>query len=745
MNIAHFDHAGGRGFFLRLKNSAYFIHVLEDGRVRHMGFVPLPPDAPERPIPDRLRDYKDPNFICFDTQATAFEYPAFGDISHHEVAFKAAFSTLVGKLEPGEAPNLPIRDVRPRYHSHEIRTDLNPLGAPAHKRAPRSTAPRETLRLRLKDLACDLWIQLCYRPAPEHDLIERWVEVENRTGQRVEIEVVDFGALPLPPGSYEITHAAGGWGREFVPVRHSLDQGTFVLDQRGLNTGHACNPFFLVNAKGQANEESGIVYFGAIAWSGNWRLRFESLPTGPCHIFAGYEAADFALSLAPGESHVTPACLFGCSPEGWGGASRRLHGFIREQVLPGYGDDEFRPVLYNGWEACYFELSEEKQMELAKLAAAIGVELFVVDDGWFGARRNDRAGLGDWTVSPEVFPRGLKPLISEVHQLGMKFGLWVEPEMVNADSDLYRAHPEWILHFPGRPRDDGYRNQLILDFGRAEVVDHIFQVLETLVRENGIDFFKWDMNRYATVPGSVAGKAIWRRHVEGVYHLMDQLRLAHPRLEIQSCSGGGGRVDAGILARTEQVWTSDNTDARDRTLIEDGFSLAYPPRVMESWVTHEINHQTGLIHSLDLRFDVAMRGALGIGTPLNQLKPEELEIYRRKIAFYKKIRPVVQGGDLYRLQTASASGISIWLTVMPDRCRAVYSVIVLAQLQGVHLAAARLRGLDPGGMYAVIDEHGSEIGRYPGWQLMSLGLPGDSESAGLDCATRSRTLLIEKL
>lgn len=459
---------------------------------------------------------------------------------------------------------------------------------------------------------------------------------------------MDFGVLNLRAGRYELVRVAGNWAREFVPVSQGLEAGTFVLDQRGLNTGHAANLFFLVHERGDATEEAGVVYFGAMAWSGNWRLRFESLPSGACRIFAGYEASDFGLTLGAGEMHRTPAVVFGCTDAGRGGASRALHRFTRERVLPGRAPGEPRPVLYNSWEATGFDLSLENQTALARTAAAVGVELFVVDDGWFGARRHDRAGLGDWTVSADVFPDGLRPLADEIRRLGMQFGLWFEPEMVNPDSDLYRAHPEWVLHFPGRPRIE-QRNQLILDFGRPEVVEYLWAQMDARVREIGIDFIKWDMNRYAYQPGSVAGKRIWQRHVEGVYGLMDRLRAAHPRLAIQTCSGGGGRIDLGILARTDQAWVSDNTDAHDRAFIQEGFSFAYPACVLESWVTEEKNPQTGRLSSLDLRFDVSMRGALGIGSHLNELSPADLESYRRKIAFYKKIRPIVQGGDLYRL------------------------------------------------------------------------------------------------
>jgi alpha-galactosidase len=326
----------------------------------------------------------------------------------------------------------------------------------------------------------------------------------------------------------------------------------------------------------------------------------------------------------------------------------------------------------------------------------------------------------------------------------MKFGLWVEPEMVNPDSDLYRAHPDWILHFPGRPRTQ-IRNQHILDFGRPEVIDYIFDSLDRLVRENDVDFFKWDMNRYATEPGSVAGLAIWQTHVRGLYGLMDRLRVNHPLLSIQSCSGGGGRADLGILARTDQVWTSDNTDPHDRALIQEGFSLFYPPRTMEAWVTHEKSHQTGRLSSLDLRFDVAMRGSLGLGLALDQLSLLELEACRRKIVFYKLIRPVVQNGILYRLaELSEGSGLSIWLSVSQGRQEAVYSFVRLQHPQGHHMAPVRLRGLDEETTYAVIDEFGVEKGRFYGAQLMFLGLPGDGENGGLGETVRSRTLLLKE-
>jgi alpha-galactosidase len=470
-------------------------------------------------------------------------------------------------------------------------------------------------------------------------------------------------------------------------------------------------------------------------------MAVEQLPSLDVRIHAGYNPFDFELNLAPQERHVTPALVCGCCPDGWGGASRCIHAFTRERVLPRpERDSPFRPVLYNSWEATYFNLSVAGQIELARKAAALGVELFCVDDGWFGARRHDHAGLGDWVVSPDVFPEGLDPLIAEVHRLGMKFGLWLEPEMVNPDSDLYRLHPEWILHFPGRQRSEA-RHQLILDFGREEVVAYIFQALDNLLAQYPIEFIKWDMNRYAREPGSVAGKAIWCKHVEGVYDIMDRLRQKYPKLDIQSCSGGGGRIDLGILGRTDQVWTSDNTDALDRIRIQEGFSLAYPARCMEAWVTHAHNHQTGRISPLSLRFDVAMRGALGIGASLNELDEAELAEYASYIAFYKRIRHVIQDGDLYRLQRLEEFGASVIQYVLPNGQEAVYSIAVREHQLGWFRPPTPLKGLDPAAAYVVLDRHEAEVHRASGYELMTQGIPGDTGQG----VAYSRTLYVKQI
>ena len=719
--MIHYN-ADTRTFSLNGRSSHYTMQVDYNGRLVHLAWGPRPKNVSETAVLSGNNRFMTASFSSFEFQNGRDELLAYGDTSFHEIALKVAFPNLPANKTAADAPHTPIRDVRLRYHSHEIVVDAQPGLSPEHDLPVRNTTLRETLRIQLHDPQQPLSSTLCYRLTPEHDIIERWLELANTGDAPILIEQCSFASLHLPPGTSEITNTQGAWAAEFTTQRQTLPIGTYSIGHRSVQTGHFFNPFFLANRPGQAWEESGVVYFGALAFSGAWQIAFDHQHSGDVRVLGGYNPFDFELILAPGETHSTPAFVCGVSDGGWGGASRRLHRFARERILP---ETPLRPVLYNSWEATYFALSYEGQLALARKAAAMGVELFVVDDGWFGGRRTDFSGLGDWWVSPAVFPDGLQPLIDEVHNLGMQFGLWFEPEMVNSDSDLYRQHPDWVLHFPGRPRTEA-RFQLVLDFGREEVVDYIYTALDTMLAEHDIDFIKWDMNRNVSEPGSVAGKAIWRAHVAGVYQLLDSLRQKYPKLSIQSCSGGGGRIDLGIMARADQVWTSDNTDALDRIRIQEGYSLAYPARAMEAWVTHEKNHQTGRVSELSTRFDVAMRGVLGIGSNLNELEEAELKDYARYIAFYKKIRHVVQEGDLYRLWRLEEFGATAVLYVLPDGSEAVYSVAVKDHVIGHYRPPALLKGLVADAIYAVTDLDAYEVARLTGYELMMQGIPGDT-------------------
>ena len=656
--VIHFDPTE-LTFNLVLANSIYAFRVAGDGRLQHLAWGVRPAGPPEAARLSALAGYEHSG-AGTDRQTWRDELAAFGDLTYHEVDLKVSFATLPAQLAPGEAPHLPVRDVRLRYASHEVVTDAEPGLAPAHGQPVRDMSPRETLRVRLVDPVQPFEVVLCYRLTPEHDIIERWCELYNPGPQPVDVGVCGFATLHLPNGTTELTSVAGHHEREFIVQRERLPIGLRIVEMRTLQTGHQSNPFFLMNRPGQAWEASGSVYFGALAYGGNWRLAFEQLPSLDVRVHAGYNPFDGAFRLAPGERHVDARRWLRRLP-GRLGRRERSSACVRPRTrsappaggscLPARSFTTVgkRPISPSARKARSNWRAKRRRSAWSCSASTTA--------GSAGGDMTTRA----WAIGRSALKssrRGLEPLIVEVHRLGMQFGLWVEPEMVNPDSDLYRRHPDWVLHFPGRPRTES-RHQLILDFGRPEVVEHIYDVLNRLLTDHPIDFIKWDMNRYASEPGSVAGKSIWQAHTAAVYGIIDRLRREHPALQIESCSGGGGRVDLGILGRVEQVWTSDNTDAFHRLHIQEGFSLAYPARVMEAWVTHAQNHQTGRITPLSLRFDVAMRGALGIGSSLNQLDDAELAEYAKYIAFYKRIRHVVQEGRAYRLERLEEFGASV--------------------------------------------------------------------------------------
>jgi len=379
-------------------------------------------------------------------------------------------------------------------------------------------------------------------------------------------------------------------------------------------------------------------------------------------------------------------------------------------------------------------VTEAGQKQLAESAAKLGVELFVVDDGWFGKRNNDRAGLGDWVVNSQKFPQGLKGLIDHVTGLGMDFGLWVEPEMVNADSDLYRAHPDWVINFPGRPRSE-LRNQMILNLARDDVRDHIFGVLDKLASEYNIRYFKWDMNRSFSEPGwpeqpASDERKLWVAYVRNLYDIIDRLRARHPKLEIESCSGGGGRIDWGILRRVDEVWTSDNTEAFDRLRIQEGFSQEHSAKIMSAWVTDVPNMNRRSV-PLQYRFLVAMQGALGVGANLNKWSAEESQAASKMIALYKRIRPTVQMGELYRLMSPRVGDVTANQYVSADAKQSVLFAFRHAQQYNTAAPAIRLQGLDAKGLYRIqpITGNSREVsGAYLMSSGLNLNLSGDYAS-----------------
>ncbi|MBB4153930.1 alpha-galactosidase [Sphingomonas jinjuensis] len=573
----------------------------------------------------------------------------------------------------------------------------------------------DEIRVTLSDLDRPLFVTLIYRIDRATGVIARSSVVENRGATDVRVDQAAGAGVTLPVAyDYRLHYSTGRWAAEWTLQDRPLRAGATVLESRRGSTGSQNNPWFQIT-RATTTEESGPAWIGALAWSGSWRMSFDQDVTGRIRIVGGFNPFDFAYRLRPGETLDTPTFYIGYSDEGRGGASRLFHRFERERILPRRGGKlPLRPVLYNSWEATEFKVNEAEQMALAEKAASLGVERFVMDDGWFGARNNDKAGLGDWQVNPTKFPNGLKPLIDKVKSLKMDFGLWVEPEMVNADSDLFRAHPDWAMQFKGRPRTEG-RNQLVLNLARTDVRDHLLKVLDDLLTQNDIAFLKWDYNRNWSEPGwpdAEVGEQqnIYVAYVRNLYWIIDELRKRHPNVEIESCSGGGGRVDLGIMARTDEMWPSDNTDPYDRLLIQDGYTQAYAPATMMAWVTDSPNWVNGRQTTLPFRFLSAMQGGLGIGTNLNKWQATDFALGKYYVASYKRIRETVQQGQLYRLNRESDADPR-WtnLYVAPDKSQAALFTLVGSTHKLDVMPTIALTGLDPDAYYRIETMEGTPL------------------------------------
>jgi alpha-galactosidase len=631
------------------------------------------------------------------TTITPYEYRAWGGTNFAEPALKITFPD-------GN------RDLVLHYVSHKIE------GSPE----------KPKLTITTKDISRDVFVDLIYTIDPATGVIGRSSVITNRTKEKLTIEQAASAAWNLPHGSdYTLSYLTGRWAAEWQLQQQKISDGTTVLESRRGSTGHQNNPWFAISrltpgasAPGASSpspdEDSGEVWFGALAWSGSFRITVERNQVHDIRVTGGYNPFDFAYPLAPGGSLSTPVFYAGYSGHGIGEASRIFSRFQIANILPQRPKPKLRPVIYNSWEATEFAVDEPGQTALAEKAASIGVERFIMDDGWFGQRSSDHLGLGDWYVNKQKFPNGLKPLIDKVHALGMDFGLWVEPEMVNPDSDLYRAHPDWVLNMTGRPRSEG-RNQLMLNLARPDVRAYVFGFLDKLLTDNDIAFLKWDYNRNWSEPGwpalgpdSDAQKTVYVEYIRNLYSILAELRAKHPTVEIQSCSSGGGRVDLGILAYTDEVWPSDNTDPFDRLSIQDGFTYAYTPQVMTAWVTDSPNFANGRSTSVAYRFLSSMQGGLGVGANLNHWTDADFATAKDLIAAYKTVRQTVQQGSLYRLiSPRNGSEHSATESVSLDRNQAVLFTFLHSSTERYPYPRVYLKGLDPGKQYRVTPIYGT--------------------------------------
>ncbi len=511
------------------------------------------------------------------------------------------------------------------------------------------------LEITLTDKPYDLKVTLCYKLREETDVIERYTKIYNPSDNVVMLNKVATGEFNLPSKRpYTSLNTNGSWGAEFRLEKTLLKNGTLCYEGRKGGSDHTISPYFILSQN--ADEKQGDVYFGALAWTGNFKVEVNRDFCGTTRAVIGINDFDFSYTLHSNEQFVTPSVYCGYTV-GFGEMSNQMNEYAVKHILPKSFAKEPLPVLYNSWEATFFDVSCEGQQMLAQKAADIGCELFVMDDGWFGQRKDDHAGLGDWYVNREKFPDGLKPLTDKVKSLGMRFGLWFEPEMVNPDSDLYRAHPEWTYHYKTR-EPSLLRNQLVLNLTREDVKEYVFGTMDKMLSEYDISYIKWDMNRAFSETGGENlenSQELWYRHTMAVYEIADRLKEKYPSLQIECCASGGGRADLGALSHFDMVWTSDNTDPVDRLEIQRGYSMLYPIKCMRAWVTDTNRHSRP--DDFDFRFNVTMQGSLSIGGNLTKYSKEELEIHKKYISLYKEIRNTVQFGKFYRLADFENDGM----------------------------------------------------------------------------------------
>jgi alpha-galactosidase len=537
----------------------------------------------------------------------------------------------------------------------------------------------------------------CLQLDADTNVLTATTEITNRGSSALSVDRCDAPCIPLPMHYNKILGFTGRWANEFQLQSIDRVAGAYVRENRSGRTSHDSFPGVIIHCE-HTNENLGAAYGLHLGWSGNHHMRIEEQSTGRAYAQLGELFLPGEMSLEPGESYCSPT-LYGASADnGLSALSGAFHGYIRSSLTDRRVVNKVKPVHFNTWEAVYFDLSFDRLCELADSAAEVGVERFVLDDGWFKNRKSDSAGLGDWFVDETVFPHGLGPLIDYVHDRKMEFGLWVEPEMVNPDSDLYRSHPDWVLNTDPAPLLLS-RNQLVLDLTRVEVQTYLFERLDALLSDYAIGYLKWDMNRAIHQPGNQDGRAVSHYQTRALYNLLERIRAAHPTVEIESCSSGGGRADFGILAFTDRIWTSDSNDALDRLGIQKGFSLFFPPELMGAHVGPSCCHATGRVLSMETRAGVAMFGHMGIEVNLLDMDDDQKDTLKTAVVLHKKHRQLLHSGKLMRLDTQRGeSGFGV---VAIDGSEALFSYAQLDSL--LHSVGGRLRfvGLDKHGIYEV--------------------------------------------
>lgn len=707
-------------FHLYNENISYLMKIMRNDQMGQLYFGKRIPQKENydyltenryRPVTPYVFD----NEYSFTLEHLKQEYPSYGTTDYRMPALEI--------LQPNGSR---ITDFR--YVSHKIYK-----GKPALKGLPatytESEEEADTLELILRDELLQVEMTLLYTIFQKENAIARSVRFENKGREAYQLTRAMSLSLDLPDDEYEWIQFSGAWGRERYVKTRMLQQGIQSVGSTRGASSHHHNPFVMLK-RPAADEFQGEVMGFSLIYSGNFLAQAEVDTYKVTRMMIGIHPFGFSWCLNPGEEFQTPEAVMVYSAEGMNGMSQTFHRLFRTRLARGFWRDKERPILLNNWEATYFDFTEDRLVEIAAKAKECGVELFVLDDGWFGKRNNDLAGLGDWFANRDRLPNGIAGLSERIEALGMKFGLWFEPEMVNKDSDLYRAHPDWILQTPGRRTSHG-RNQFVLDFSRNEVVDCIYGMMENILSQSKISYIKWDMNRSITECYSAALPAdrqgeVFHRYILGVYDLYERLTSAFPQVLFESCASGGGRFDPGLLYYAPQGWASDDSDAVERLKIQYGTSMCYPISSIGSHVSVSPNHQVLRRTPLHTRANVAYFGTFGYELDLNKLPEEELQEVKEQISFMKEYREILQFGTFYRLKSPFEGNETVWMSVSEDKKTALVGWYRVLNNVNAPYTRVRLQGLDPDMVYTDIRSDACHYGD----ELMNLGLLTSDATSG---------------
>lgn len=703
-----------RIFYLQTPNTSYIIGLKDDYLVSHIyygkrinGFDGI--DVLERrsasfAVVDRT--YEDKG-VGLSTEVYPQDYSFFGSCDLRKPAFHAQY-------EDGS------RITKMKYVSHKIfggKPKLN--GLPSTYTENDSEA--DTLEITMRDSLTGLILVYRYTVYNTCDAITRSITVKNGGSGVVNLKSVLSFSIDFERADFDFVNLSGAWARERHIERRALGSGCTKIESRRGSSSHHQSPFFALCDR-NADEEHGDVYGFSLVYSGNFEAGAEVDTYGQTRAFMGINSFDFNWRLEPDEEFNAPEAVMVYSADGFGNMSRNFHKLYKNRLARGKFKDAPRPVLINNWEATYFDFNEDKIVSIAETAQKAGIEMLVLDDGWFGKRNDDTTSLGDWFVDKNKLPNGIEGLAKRVTDIGMKFGLWFEPEMVSPDSDLYRAHPDWCLHVKNRESGLG-RHQLILDLSRADVCDYIVEFMTRILKSAPISYVKWDMNRNMSCVGSAELDAarqpeVYHRYMLGLYDVLERIMSAFPDVLFEGCSGGGGRFDAGMMHYFNQYWTSDDSDATERMYIQYGTSMVMPSAFMAAHVSAVPNHQVNRTTPLETRGYVAMGGQLGYELDVTKMSDDELSEVKQQIKEYKSVRDIVHNGELYRTVSPFETNNCSWVYAKEDKSAAVLFYFTIANSPSRLPKRVTFRGLDPNGAYRLRGD--DKI--YSGDVLMNYGI-----------------------